>query len=198
MFNDEKSTANLLWQLERSRGGVTFGVLRDFLKTKGKQKPLVRILADCLMPNHFHLLINEIREEGISKFMHKFGIGYTGYFNRKYKRVGPLFQGAFKAALINSEEYLKYLLVYINILNPGELIEPNLKENGIKNVEKIMRFAEQYQWSTNLEYLNKRNSIIIEKDLLGKFFPGSNKYREFSKNILLNKKFDEISSLILE
>lgn len=150
MFNDEKSTTNLLWQLERDRGGVTFGVLRDFLKTKGeKRNPLVRILADCLMPNHFHLLLEEIREGGISRFMHKLATGYTEYFNHKYERVGSLYQGTFKAALVNNEEYLQYLLAYINVINPGELVEPNLKKEGVKNAEQMMQFAREYQWSTN-------------------------------------------------
>ena len=199
MFNDEKSTANLLWQLERRRGGVTFGVLRDFLITKGtKREPLVRILADCLMPNHFHLLIEEIKDGGISKFMHKLGIGYTEYFNNKYKRVGSLYQGTFKAAQIDNEKYLRYLLAYINVINPGQLIEPNLKEGGIKNVEKIMKFAEEYQWSTHREYLNKRNSIIVNKGLLGKFFPSRNKYLEFAESIISDKKFNEVGYLMLE
>jgi len=123
MFNDEKTTANLLWQLEKTRGGVTFGVLRDFLKMNSKKRePLVRISADCLMPNHFHLLIEEIKNGGISRFMHKLGVGYTKYFNSKYKRVGSLYQGTFKAAFINNEQYLKSLLVYINVINPGELL----------------------------------------------------------------------------
>ena len=199
MFNDEKSTANLLWQLERDRGGVTFGVLRDFLITRGtKREPLVRILADCLMPNHFHLLIEEIKDGGISKFMHKLGTGYTGYFNGKYKRVGPLFQGAFKAVQIDNERYLQYLLVYMNVINPGQLIEPNLKEEGAKNIKKIMEFAEKYQWRTHREYLNKRKSIILEKGLLKNFFPTSNKYLEFAKSVLSDRRYNEINSLMLE
>ncbi len=200
MFNDEKSITNLLWQLEKSRRGVTFGVLRDFLKTKGgKREPLVRIMADCLMLNHYHLLVEEIKDGGISRFMHKLGTGYTEYFNNKYERVGSLCQGTFKAALIDNETYLQYLLVYINVLNPGELIEPNLKEGGVKDVERIMQFAERYQWSTNLEYLNKRKSIIIEKGLLGEIFSIPSEYRKFSKSLLLDKKFnDEINSFTLE
>jgi len=199
LFNDEKAITNLLWQLEKTRGEVTFGVLRDFLKTKGeKRDPLVRILADCLMPNHYHLLIEEIKENGISRFMHKLGTGYTKYFNNKYARVGSLFQGTFKATFVDNETYLQYLLVYINVVNPGELIEPNLEEKGVKNVKKVMRFTEEYQWSTNPEYLNKRKSIIIEKGLLGKLFADPNEYREFAKSILLERKFDGIKPLILE
>jgi len=199
LFNDEKVTMNLLWQLEKTRGGVTFGVIGDFLKEKGgKRNPLVRILADCLMPNHYHLLIEEIKENGISQFMHKLGTGYTKYFNNKHARVGSLCQGTFKAALIDNEKYLQYLLVYINVINPGELIEPNLKERGVKNIERLMRFVEKYQWSTNQEYLNKRKSIIVEKGLLGKLFPDPNVYRNFAESVLLERKFNDINSFTFE
>ena len=199
MFNDEKATSNLLWQLEKKRGNVTFGVLRDFLATeKEPRDPLVRILADCLMPNHYHLIVEEIKEGGISRFMQKLGTGYTKYFNNKYERVGSLLQGPFKAVLVDEETYLQYLLVYINVVNPAELIGPNLKEVGVNHVEAIMRFAEDYLWSTQQEYLNKRNSIIIEKGLLGELFPDPQKYREFAKDILLTKKLNEIKDLILE
>jgi len=199
LFNDETTTSQLLWKLERERGKVTFGVLRDFLKTKGEpREPLVRILADCLMPNHYHLLLEEIKDNGISRFMHKLGTGYTEYFNNKYNRVGSLFQGPFKAILIDNEKYLQYLLIYINVVNPGELIEPHLREIGVKNIDKVMRFAEKYLWSTNQEYLNKRKSIIIEKGLLGEIFSDPKYYREFAESVLIDKKFDEIIPLTLE
>ncbi len=199
LFNDETTTSQLLWKLERERGKVTFGVLRDFLKTKGEpREPLVRILADCLMPNHYHFLLEEIKDDGISRFMHKLGTGYTEYFNNKYNRVGSLFQGPFKATLIDNEKYLQYLLVYINVVNPGELIEPNLKEEGVRDMKKIMQFTEEYLWSTNQEYLNKRNSIIIEKGLLGELFSDPDYYKEFAKSVLIDKKFDEIKKFVLE
>jgi putative transposase len=197
LFNDEKSTANLLWQLERRRGAVTFGVLKEF-SGDIKKDPLVRILADCLMPNHFHLLLEETKEGGISKFMHKLGIGTTEFFNNKYNRVGGLYQGTFKAALVDSEEYLKNVLVYINVINPGQLIEPNLKEEGVKDIESVMNFASNYQWSTNLEYLGKRDSIIIEKGLLGEVFPTPEIYAQIAKSVLLERKFDRVAHLTLE
>ncbi|KPJ56006.1 hypothetical protein AMJ49_05940 [Parcubacteria bacterium DG_74_2] len=199
LFNDEKSTANLLWQIKRDRGKATFGVLRDFIRENSSSRdPLVRICAICLMPNHYHLLVEEIKEDGISRFMHKLGTGYVEYFNSKYDRDGSLFQATFKTALIDNETYLQYLLVYINIINPGQLIEPNLKEEGIKDIDAIMQFAKEYQWSTNPEYLNERNSIIIEKGLLGEFFPDPRKYQEFAKQVLLGRKFETISHLALE
>lgn len=199
LFNDEKTTANLLWQMEKNRGRVTFGVLKEFFaKEKRNREPLVRIMADCLMPNHYHLLLEEIEENGISRFMHKLGTGYTEYFNNKYDRVGSLFQGTFKAVPIDDEIYLKYLLVYINVINPGELVEPNLKEAGVKNVEKIMRSVQDYLWSTHREYIGKRESIIIEKSLLGEIFPNGQKYRRFVEDVLGSKKWEKAKNLFLE
>jgi len=199
LFNDEKTTANLLWQMEKNRGRVTFGILKEFFaKEKRNREPLVKIMADCLMPNHFHLLLQEIKKNGISRFMQKLGTGYAEYFNNKYDRVGSLFQSRFKAVPVEKETYLGYLLVYINLINPAELAEPGLKERGIKSLDKILRFADNYSWSTHQEYSGKRESIIIEKGLLGEFFPDSRKYCRFAKNVLENKKWKEIENLFLE
>lgn len=199
LFNDEKTTANLLWQMEKNRGRVTFGVLKEFFaKEKRSREPLVRIMADCLIPNHFHLLLEEIKEGGISRFMHKLGTGYARYFNNKYNRVGSLFQGRFKAVSVEEETYLEYLLVYINVINPGELAEPNLKEAGVKNVKKVMLFADDYSWSTHQEYIGKRESIIVEKGLLGEIFPDGRNYRQFVEDVLDSKKWEKVRDLFLE
>ena len=95
------------------------------------ESPLVEIHAFALMDNHFHILAKQIKENGISNFMNKLG-GYSYYFNKKYKRVGPLFQGRFKAILVRTDEQLKNVFVYINT-NPVGLIKPGWKENGIKD-----------------------------------------------------------------
>ncbi len=197
LFNDEESSANLLWQLERDHGVVNFRVLKDFFVTQTKPKPrhpLVRIMADCLMPNHYHLLLEEIVDGGISRFMHKLGTGYTQYFNKKYERVGSLLQGPFKAALVDDEMYLKYLLVYINVINPSELCEAKPSTE----IEEITRFAEEFSWSTHQEYAGKRNSIIIDKGLLGKVFPTPGIYQEFTREVLLGKKYESAKYLFLE
>ncbi len=199
LFNDENTSSHLLWYLEQKKGMVNFKVLKEFFSNQQRdRKPLVRIMADCFMPNHFHLLLEEIQDGGISRFMHKLGVGYAKYFNKKYERVGSLFQGPFKAVVVDKELYLQYLLVYLNTVNPGQLIEPELKEKGVNNIEAILKFAEDYPWSTHQEYLGKRNSIIIEKDILGEFFSDASKYKEFTRDILLGKKFDAISHLTLE
>jgi putative transposase len=199
LFNDTKSATNILWQLQKTRGRLTLNVLKKYLIDEGNErKPLVKILAYCVRENHFHLLIEEIQEGGITKFMHKLGQGYARYFNNKYKRVGHLWQDRFKNIVVEDERYLLYLLVYINVLNPAESIEPDWKEKGIENVEKILEFVENYQWSTHQEYLGKRGSIIINKGILGNLLPTPEDYLELVRSVLEEKKYREIIPLMLE
>ena len=197
LFNDVDISANVLWQVERNFGRATFKTLNTFLKEQ-QRKPLVRLMADCLMPNHYHLLVEQIEDRGISKFMQKFGTGYTNYFNRKHERVGSLFQGVFKAVLVETQEQLERLLVYINVINPGQLIEPNLKDDGIRDIEKILKFAKDYFWGTHREYLGVRDSFIIDKGLLGDIFSNPEDYRNFVRAALEERKLGSISNLFLE
>lgn len=197
LFNDEKNSNNILWQIEKNRGEVNLKILKDYIVKEGKE-PIVRILAYCLMPNHYHLLVEELQKRGISKFMHKFGSGYTRYFNNKYQRSGSLFEGPFEAVLVENEIQLQYLLVYINVINPGQLVELKLKEGGIRDVEAVIRAADECLWTTHQEYSGKRGSIIIDKGVLGEMFPSPERYREFVKQVLLNKKYQEITHLTLE
>jgi len=188
LFNDESVSANLLYRLEQEKGKMHFGILRDYMAKAGiERKPLVRIMADCLKPNHFHLLIEEISKDGISRFMQKLGVGYTKYFNTKYERVGSLFQGTYKAVEVHTNDHLLYLLAYINVINPGQELEPDLKAEA-QDPEEILRFVESYPWSTHLEYLGKRDSIIVEKGIAGKLFPTPAKYKAFITDIIRGKQ----------
>ena len=197
LFNDEKNSSNVLWQIEKNRGEVNLKILKNYI-IKDERRPLVRILAYCLMPNHFHLLVEELREGGITTFMHKWGLGYACYFNNKYKRSGSLFEGPFKAVLVDNELYLQYLLIYINVINPGQLMEPNLKKDGIRDTESVIKYADAYLWGTHQEYSCRRGSIIIDKGILGEMFQDSEKYREFVWQVLSDKKYQEITHLTLE
>jgi len=91
------------------------GHARDMLDPP--QDRLVNFICYCLNPNHFHLILEQVSERGIEKFMHRLGVGYSKYFNQKYKRVGSLFQGTFKAIHVSSNEYLLHLSAYINLNN---------------------------------------------------------------------------------
>ena len=94
--------------------------LNNFFQTSKSKKPkklesLVKIIGFCLNPNHYHLILEQMVDNGISKFMQKLGTGYTNYFNAKHERTGVLFQGKFKSAHIIDDETLLRLSVYVNL-----------------------------------------------------------------------------------
>lgn len=89
---------------------------------KASLKGEVSLICYCLMPNHFHFLLQQIQDNGITQLMHAAITAYSMYFNRKYKRVGPLFQGRFKAKLVENDEYLLQVSKYIH-RNPLPLLE---------------------------------------------------------------------------
>lgn len=135
------------------------------LKRRKKRKLLVEILAFCLMPNHFHLLLRQIKEQGISKFMRKLG-GYATYINKKYSREGHLYQGRFRAVHIKDENQLKNGFVYVHA-NPIDLIETGWKEEGIKDPQKAIKFLENYRWSSYPDYTGKKNfPSVTNRELL--------------------------------
>lgn len=146
------------------------------------RKPLIEILCFCFMPNHIHLLLRQIKKDGITKFMRKLGAGYAGYFNRKYERKGHLFQGRFRAVHVRTDEQLQTVFVYIHA-NPISLIEPKWKEKGIKNPKKVIGFLEDYKWSSYLDYIAKRNfPSVTDRDFLLKVIGNIKGCRRFIKN----------------
>ncbi|PIW97170.1 hypothetical protein COZ82_01040, partial [Candidatus Kaiserbacteria bacterium CG_4_8_14_3_um_filter_38_9] len=132
---------------------------------------LVSVGAYCLMPNHFHILLTPLVDDGVSKFMGKLCTSYSMYFNKKYKRTGALFQGMFQAQWANTDEYLKYLYSYIH-LNPVKLIDPTWKEEGIKNSEVAFTYASSYQYSSLSDYLGAIRQIndILTPTLFPEYF----------------------------
>jgi putative transposase len=189
LFNDERAYVNSLWHVQRTFGRTTFNTIIKFLN-KQQRKLLVKINAYCLMPNHYHLILEEIIKGGISRFMHKLGVGYTLYFNNKYERNGVLFQGPFKSVAVETQNQFERLLIYVNALNPAQLVNQNAIANEGLDKKMVQNFIVQYPWSTHQEYLNKRNSIIIEKSLFGQVFDPE-KYQEFYLSALKVKELKE-------
>lgn len=151
---------------------------------KKPRKLLVELSAFCLMPNHFHLLLRQKVENGIVKFMRKLGTGYAMYFNKKYERVGSLFQGKFKAVLVNRDEYLTYLPYYIH-LNPLDLIMPEWREYKIKDYKKAVDFLDQYRWSSYLDYTGRKNfPSVTQRNFLTEFIGNPDKYRRDTEDWL--------------
>ncbi len=134
-----------------------------------KRECLVEILAFCLMPNHYHILIKQIKDNGITEFMRKLGTGYSMYFNQKNERTGPLFQGKFKSVLIEKEQHLSFMPVYIH-LNPLDLAYPEWRTGRVKNTKQAFNFLRQYKWSSYLDYIGQKNFplLLTEKSHLSK------------------------------
>ena len=136
---------------------------------------LVSIGCYCLIPNHFHILVREKTEGGISQFMKKVGTAYSMYFNILNKRNGGLFQGKFKAKHINKDEYLNYLYAYIH-LNPVKLLEPRWKEFGIKNFQKAKKYLQNFPFSSYQDYfesVNRPEDSILEREAFPEYFEDS-------------------------
>ena len=132
---------------------------------------LVDIGSYCLMPNHFHLLIREKMENGISLFMEKLSTAYSMYFNKKNERTGGLFEGTFKAIYANDDDYLKYLFTYIH-LNPVKMIEPDWKELGIKDKSRAGIFLRNYLFSSYADYvgIKRAESAVLNKKAFPEYF----------------------------
>ena len=126
---------------------------------------LVSIGAYTLMPNHFHLLLKELDEGGISRFMLKLTTAYSMYFNKKYEHSGVLFQGAFKAEHIDNDRYLEYIFSYIH-LNIIKLIQPDWKERGILDINGAQKNLTTYPYSSYVDYLgsNRKEGAILNKE----------------------------------
>ena len=136
-----------------------------------ERKPLVKIIFFCLMPNHFHLLLKEVTEGGLSLFMQKLLTGYSMYFNTKYHRRGTLFEGRFKAKDLYTDEYLKYQYVYIH-LNPIGIIDAGWKDKQIENRMKAKKFLKNYKYSSYKDYVgeNREESAILNKEAFPEYF----------------------------
>ena len=125
-------------------------------------KKIVNITAYCLMPNHFHLLIKQVADGGITEFISKVSNSYTKYYNTKHNRIGPLFQGEFKAVMVEKDEQLLHLSRYIH-LNPL--------------VSLLVKNLDDYEWSSYKEYLGG-SGISCKQEILS-FFKDSRAYKQF-------------------
>ncbi|MDO8639062.1 MAG: transposase [Candidatus Daviesbacteria bacterium] len=125
---------------------------------------IIEIISYCLMPNHFHLLIKQLNNNGISEFIGKVTNSYTKYFNTKHKRVGPLLQGVFKTVLVENDFQFLHLSRYIH-LNPY--------------VDKLVEDLESYKYSSYPQFIGLTlNRLSVPELILNQFNDGDD-YKEF-------------------
>ncbi len=153
------------------------------------QKPLVKILAWTLMPNHFHLLLQEISHGGVTKFLQKLCGSMSMSFNSKYKERGSIFQGAYKSKTVGEDRYLRWLASYIMVKNVFELYPGGLEATA-DNFEKAWVWANQYKFSSFVNYAQKSDSTILQKDILGELFQ-ENEFKSSAREIILSRTWEK-------
>jgi len=168
-----------------NRRQTTFFCAEDYqyyleLMSEYTRQSGTEVWAYCLMPNHFHLLVYEKIDGGISIFMKKLSTAYSMYFNNKHNRSGALFEGRFKAKYINDDNYLKYLLSYIH-LNPIKLIDPQWKENGISDKVRAKEYLKGYKYSSYIDFLgtNRKENNILTPESYPQYFATLKEFENF-------------------
>ena len=143
IFRDEEDYSVFLNLLKRHLGDepATDKSGRPY----GNYREGITLLAFCLMPNHYHLLVLQAEPEAMTQLMRSVCTAYTMYYNKKYNRVGHLFQGAFKASMILYDSYLEHISRYIH-LNPEDYLK--------------------WSYSSLDYYLDKKHASWINSDLL--------------------------------
>jgi len=139
------------------------------------------IIAYCLMPNHFHLLVCPHDDE-LSRRMQRFSISYTKAMNKRYDRVGSLFQGQFQAVLVDRNEYLLHLSRYFH-LNPVEA--------------GLVKQPEDWEFSSYRDYIGLRQGTLPTPDIILSQFPTQKAYQEFVESYKLSDR-DIIAHLLFD
>ena len=157
---------------------------------KGGEK-LVDLLCYAIMPDHYHLLIKERKENGIINFVHKCDISISKYINIKTNRRGPLFESRFKSKHVDSNDYLVHLSAYIH-LNPLDIIKgKEWREHKMDNWHEIRKPLLAFPWSSLKFFLgeengNDFNSIISGQEIITNQFKNSGEYEDHLKSWATN------------
>ena len=179
IFLDDQDLGFFMMRLKQNLFGENYKGLRS--------KPLpvgsFSLVSYCLMPNHFHLLIRQNTEIPTTKLMQKLSTSYSIYFNKKYKRVGHVFQDQYKQVSVGDARYLTWLSAYIH-QNP--------------KVAGLVADPENYKWSSYKEFTEGINGICNKNIVLDQF-NGIGNYLSFVRDTFETiKKRKEIEHLLLD
>lgn len=144
---------------------------RTFISIYSEEKidqPLVDVLSYALMPNHFHLVLRQKAENGITEYMRKVSTAYTMYFNAKNDHSGTVFQGRFQSRYVDTGDYLRWLFAYV-ALNPLDVGFPGWKDRGILNPQNAFAFLRDYQHASFSDMQTcpaRPEAVILSQDAL--------------------------------
>lgn len=181
IFQDDFDLGRFLLSLREFNSVETIGSIYEnsFRKNEKHQlgnpvSKLVEIVCYCLNPNHYHLILKQITDQGVSKFIKSVAGGYTKYFNEKYKRKGVLFQGSFRASHIDSNEYLLRASAYVSLNNRFKTFIPKLSRSS---------------WG---EYMKKGNTLICTTEIILDQFKSLGEYESFALEALEDIKNNKL------
>lgn len=199
IFLDERDYKVFLYYLKSyllppdhpSHKNLPRGVQRSLFNFNLYQR--LELLAYCLVPNHFHFLLRQLDEVAMSEFIKRLCNAYVEYFNKKYNRVGSLFQGSYKAVLIEEENYFIHLSRYIH-LNPLKTLKKPTTEDLVK-----------YSYSSYPDYIGRRHTAWLKKEPITEYFKqgqrgdldGFESYRDFVENYPVSAE-EIVGEMILE
>lgn len=149
-----------------------------------EREPLARILAWTLMPNHFHLLLQEIREGGISKLMQRVCGSMSAHSNAKYHEHGSIFQGAYRGRTVSEDTHLRYLAFYIQVKNVLELYPGGLKR-ALEKFDDAWEWATHYKFSSLPTFLAHTDSPITESEFLWALYSDTNSFKKEARELLI-------------
>ena len=145
-----------------------------------EQKQIVRILGFCLLTNHFHLLLEEVQDGGISKFMQRIGTAISKNFNEKYEERGALFQGPYRSRTITSDTHLTYASAYVQVKNAFDMYKGGVK-TAMKDFDRAYEWALNYQYTSLGDYASVYDRPIIDREMLAERFTHK-EYRAFCRD----------------
>lgn len=171
-------------------------------ETWPERKPLVSILAWTLLDNHFHLLLQEIEEGGIAKFMQRLGGSLTLHNNERYGERGSIFQGGYKGRLVETDKYLQYLQAYIVVKNTFEMYPGGLKK-ALAQFEDAWKFASTYQFTSFLTAATGAPSPLLDMQTIDSLGLTRDDFKRYARSMLAvharTKDIDEnVVALLLE
>lgn len=175
-FNDEYQPEN--WFRDISSSGLS---LFERPGEWPEQKKLVNIIAFCLLDNHFHLLLEEIQEGGISKFMQRLGTSMSYRYNLKYDEHGSIFQGSFRSCTVDRDNYLRYVIAYIQLKNVFDMYGRKIQTET--DFEKAYEWASNYPYSSLIDHLGVVQRPIIERSFLMDIFSPMD-FKKFSVDFI--------------
>src|SRR3989338_2503764 len=147
------------------------------------KNPFFAIESFTLMHNHFHLILKETEENGVSRFMHKLGTGMVNHANAKYKEKGSLFQGPYRSRTIVNDTYFRQAAAYVMVKNVFELF-PEGYEKACASFDEAWEWAIHYPFSSLGHYAGVIVSPVLANPLLKELFPKPREFRSFAHDVL--------------